>query len=164
MLVMVSPSTEVPDVCLLVSIARFRVTEQIIFIYNRNFLSSLKLYCVSVKSASVRWDHSIRSSARLSQKIDPLFSNPPNWDKMSISEVSMGILSMLCEWASWGIVTLLAPSVLGAYCQLANGAQTMTSDLESAPLGLLEKWCLRRVLGIWVITRFCPLKTQKRNL
>lgn len=96
----------------------------------------------------------------LSQKISPFFSNPPNWDKMSISEVFMGILSMLCEWASWGIVTLLAPSVLGAYCQLANGAQPLTSDLESAPLGLLEKWCLGKGLSVWVITEFCPLKNK----
>lgn len=34
---------------------------------------------------------------------------------------------------------LRALSVLGAYCQLANGAQPLTFGLESAPLGLLEK-------------------------
>lgn len=47
----VSPSTAISDICLLVNlvIALFWVMGQIMFIYNRNFLSSLKLCCVSVK-------------------------------------------------------------------------------------------------------------------
>lgn len=122
------------------------------FISHSNFLSALWLQPLS-------WDHCLGSS-RPHRKTDPFSPTYQAEVKWVFSRCLWGYCPMLHEWASWGIVLLRAPSVLGAYCQQANGAQPLTFGLESAPLGLLEKWCLGRGLGMWVITAFCPLKKQ----